>query len=166
MDLVDNDTFLARLSDLFASKKDKGSVWLTHKRLVHEGEDMKMNGAGHEDETEYSVLLRATDGHAKFSTRIQPDDLEKYHAAYGTLLKASMSTLRKRDRKREKQRAELQAQRRKKLSEEITVDGPKRGNGRKKRQRQAKALQKQQEAKERIEKAKEAREKAAAAAKS
>ncbi|KZO96422.1 signal recognition particle, SRP9/SRP14 subunit [Calocera viscosa TUFC12733] len=166
MDLVDNDTFLTRLSELFSSSKQKGSVWLTHKRYVYEGEDVKMSGVGAEDDNEYSVLLRATDGHTKFSTRIQPDELEKYHAAYGALLKSSMTTLRKRDRKREKQRAELQAQRRKKLSEELKVDGPKRGNGRKKRQRQDKALQKQQEAKERIEKAKEAREKAAAAAKS
>jgi len=89
--------------------------------------------------------------------QIHPDELEKYNTAYGALLKASMFALRKRDRKREKARAELQAQKRKKLAEEIKVDGPKRGNGRKKRQRLAKALQKQQETKERIEKAKEQR---------
>ncbi|KZT54122.1 signal recognition particle, SRP9/SRP14 subunit [Calocera cornea HHB12733] len=166
MELVDNDTFLTKLSELFSSHKQRGSVWLTHKRYVLEGDDVRMNGVEPEDEHEYPVLLRATDGHAKFSTRIHPDELEKYHAAYGTLLKASMPTLRKRDRKREKARAELKEQRRKKLSEEIKVDGPKRGNGRRKRQRQVKALQKQQETKDRIEKAQEAREKAAAAAKS
>ncbi|EJU02651.1 signal recognition particle SRP9/SRP14 subunit [Dacryopinax primogenitus] len=164
MDLVDNDTFLTKLSDLFAHTTRKGSVWLTHKRYVHEGEDIKMNGGGEEDGMEFSVLLRATDGHTKFSTRISPNDLEKYHSAYGTLLKKSMSTLRKRDRKREKLRADLQAQREKRLMEDIKVDGPKRGNGRRKRQRQVKALRKQQEQREVIQRAMEASRQRQAAA--
>ena len=56
-----------------------------------------------------------------------------------------MSTLRKRDKKREKQRAEQAAVRKRKLAEPVMIDGPKRGNGRRKRQRQVKAALKQQE---------------------
>ena len=51
------------------------------------------------------------------------------------MLKASMSTLRKRDKKREKLRAEALAKKKKRLLEEVVVSGPKRGAGRKKRKR-------------------------------
>jgi signal recognition particle subunit SRP14 len=60
-----------------------------------------------------------------------------------------MTTLRKRDKKREKLRAELAARRKRKLIEPIVVEGPKRGNGRRMRQRRIKASLKQQQAKER-----------------
>jgi signal recognition particle subunit SRP14 len=131
---------------------------------------------GAEDTREYPCLIRVTDGgSAKFSTRVRAihrftlnsrltfpsctqvssGELEKFHHAYGTLLKASMSTLRKRDKKREKLRVEQAARRKKKMTEPIVVDGPKRGNGRRKRQRLFKALAKQevsqQKAKEREE---------------
>lgn len=46
-----------------------------------------------------------------------------------------MSTLRKRDKKREKQRAEESARRKRRLAEDVAIEGPKRGNGRRKRQR-------------------------------
>jgi signal recognition particle subunit SRP14 len=123
-------------------------------------------------EQEYPCLLRASDGHtANFSTKvgivftsmliasdnrnaptqIQPGDLPKFNAAYGTLLKSSMTTLRKRDKKKEKRKAEAAALRKKKLMEPITVLGSKRGNGRRKRQRRIKAVIKQDEARKRFE---------------
>ena len=46
-----------------------------------------------------------------------------------------MSTLRKRDKKREKLRAEGLGKKKKRLTEEVVVSGPKRGAGRKKRKR-------------------------------
>ena len=46
-----------------------------------------------------------------------------------------MSSLRKRDKKREKHRAEALANKKKRLLEEVIVSGPKRGAGRKKRKR-------------------------------
>jgi len=46
-----------------------------------------------------------------------------------------MSTLRKRDKKREKHRAEGLAKKKKRLMEEVDISGPKRGAGRKKRKR-------------------------------
>ena len=67
--------------------------------------------------------------------QVEPSDLETFHSEYGTLLKASMSTLRKRDKKREKLKAEALTQKKKRLMEEVTVSGPKRGAGRKKRKR-------------------------------
>lgn len=58
--------------------------------------------------------------------------------------------LRKRDKKREKLRAERAAARRKKLAQDIVIEGPKRGNGRSKRQRRVKAAKKLEEARARI----------------
>ncbi|KAG6812427.1 hypothetical protein H0H92_002893 [Tricholoma furcatifolium] len=144
MKLVDNDTFLSQLTDLFNEKKEKGTIWLTHKRLKHDGNDAVMDDAS--ESREYPCLLRVTDGKkTRFSTEVEPSSLEKFYAAYGTLLKTSMTTLRKRDKKREKIRSEQAAQRKKKMTEPVVIDGPKRGNGRRKRQRQLKATLKQQE---------------------
>lgn len=77
--------------------------------------------------------------------KVNPGELERFHVAYGALLKSSMTTLRKRDKKREKTRAEQAARRKKRMTENVTIRGPKRGNGRRIRQRQVKAALKQQE---------------------
>ncbi|KAF8586242.1 signal recognition particle SRP9/SRP14 subunit [Ramaria rubella] len=151
MSLVDNTTFLKRLTELFADKKGKGTIWLTHKRYSHDGDDTLMLSGIAEDDKEYPCLVRASDGKTvQFSTRVQPGDLDRFHSAYGALLKTSMTTLRKRDKKREKQRAEQQATRKRKLAETIIVQGSKRGNGRRKRQRLIKAALRQEEARRKV----------------
>jgi signal recognition particle subunit SRP14 len=68
-----------------------------------------------------------------------------------------MTTLRKRDKKREKQRAEQAARRRQRRLLPIKIEGPKRGNGRKKRQRRIKAALKQEESKRRFQEREEAK---------
>ncbi|KAJ6601132.1 signal recognition particle, SRP9/SRP14 subunit [Mycena vulgaris] len=165
MELLDNDSFLQRLAALFDSSKEHGSIWLTHKRLIHDGEDVAMTEAdGADDAREYPCLIRATDGDAaKFETRVSSGELEKFHHAYGALLKASMGTLRKRDKKREKQRAEQAARRKKKMTEPILVEGPKRGNGRRKRQRLLKAVAKQEVSQQKAKEREEASAKSSAA---
>jgi signal recognition particle subunit SRP14 len=81
--------------------------------------------------------------------KVEPGHLDKFHAAYGTLLKASMTpTLRKRDKKKEKMRADKVALRKKKLAELIVVKGGKRGAGRRQRQRKEKAALKRETIKE------------------
>ncbi|KAH7911628.1 signal recognition particle, SRP9/SRP14 subunit [Hygrophoropsis aurantiaca] len=156
MQLVDNTTFLAQLTALFESSKDSGTIWLTHKRLIRDGEDSVMQSG--DESKEYPCIVRVTNGQdAEFSTKVESSQLYKFHGAYGALLKASMTTLRKRDKKREKLRAEQLAQRKQRLAEPVVVSGPKRGNGRRKRQRLAKAAVKQEEKKERIQKREEAK---------
>jgi signal recognition particle subunit SRP14 len=91
--------------------------------------------------------------------KVSPEDLDKFHVAYGALLKTSMATLRKRDKKREKQRAEQQVIRKRKLAETIEVRGPKRGNGRRKRQRLVKAALRQEEARKKVSDREEAKSK-------
>ncbi|KAF8547846.1 signal recognition particle, SRP9/SRP14 subunit [Imleria badia] len=160
MQLVDNDTFLKQLTALFESTKDKGTIWLTHKRLTHDGEDATMDDADPDGEKEYPCLIRVTDGKkANFSTHVISSNLPKFHAAYGSLLKASFTTLRKRDKKREKLRAEQLAKRKQRMAEPVVVNGPKRGNGRRKRQRKVKAAIRQEQAKEQVAKREEERAK-------
>ncbi|KAH9897688.1 signal recognition particle, SRP9/SRP14 subunit [Cubamyces lactineus] len=157
MQLVDNETFLKQLSALFESSAKSGSIWLTHKRLTREDGDVHMSSE--DGSAEFPCLVRVTDGKdTKFSTVVQPSDLDQFHAAYGSMLKSSMSaTLRKRDKKREKQRAEEAARKKRRLQEEIAVEGPKRGNGRRKRQRKIKAALKLEEAKKRAQERDEAK---------
>lgn len=91
--------------------------------------------------------------------QVLSSDLDKFYSAYGALLKASMTTLRKRDKKREKQRAEQLAKRKQRMADPVVINGPKRGNGRRKRQRQVKAALRHEEMKERAAKKEEARAK-------
>ncbi|PAV22572.1 signal recognition particle SRP9 SRP14 subunit [Pyrrhoderma noxium] len=154
MQLVDNDTFLKQLASLFETSNQKGSsIWLTHKRLTYEGEDAVMkDGNDVSDDREYPCILRATDGkNVNISTHVLPGELEKFHSAYGALLKGSMPSLRKRDKKREKEKAERIAARKKLATEPIVVDGSKRGSGRRKRQRKVKAALKQEESRKKFE---------------
>ena len=73
-----------------------------------------------------------------------------------------MITLRKRDKRREKLRAEEAAKRKKKMTEPIVLDGAKRGKGRKQRQRKIKALIKQEGSQKKFQEREEERKKAGA----
>lgn len=153
-----------------------------HILVTHDGEDASMKHEDSaEDTREYPCYVRVMDGKdVRFSTKVcksarihvylpfqrfllqvNPGDLEKFHAAYGALLKSSMATLRKRDKKREKTRAEQAVRRKKRMSEDITIRGAKRGNGRRRRQRQVKAALKQQESQSKFKEREEKRKNAA-----
>ncbi|KAI0094237.1 signal recognition particle SRP9/SRP14 subunit [Irpex rosettiformis] len=159
MQLVDYETFFKQLAALFEASKDKGSVWLTHKRLTHDGEDASTAPDPINDTKEYPCLVRVTNGkEVNFSTRVEAGELDKFHAEYGALLKASISPLlRKRDKKREKQRAEEVAHRKKRLAENVIVEGSKRGAGRRKRTRLLKRAIRQEEQRKRVHEREEAR---------
>ncbi|CAG7853690.1 SubName: Full=Uncharacterized protein {ECO:0000313/EMBL:CCA75001.1} [Serendipita indica DSM 11827] len=104
-------------------------------------------------EREYPCLLRATDGkETTIATHVRSSALPQFHAHYGALLKSTMTqTLRKRDKKKEKARQEILALKKKKILEGVTVAGPKRGNGRRKRVRLEKAKVRLEEARKRME---------------
>ena len=141
--------------------------------VTHDGDDVTMDST--DDTREYPCIIRATDGKgveisthvrtsfsrihhdptAQLSSQITSGQLDKFFGAYGALLKSSMSTLRKRDKKREKVRADKHAARKQRLAEPIRIEGPKRGKGRKKRQRRVKAALKQEAARQRVQETKE-----------
>ncbi|KAG9085414.1 hypothetical protein FRC06_003603 [Ceratobasidium sp. 370] len=159
MELVENDVFLTRLAELFNKcNTSKGSVWLTHKRLTYEPNGPPERAG---DDREYPCLVRAVDGrNVKFSTTVSSAQLPKFHTAYSTLLRQSMPGLRKRDKKKEKAKAEQAAARRTKFETDVVVTGAKRGKGRAKRQRQVKAAIKQQETRRLIAERQQSRQKA------
>ena len=72
-----------------------------------------------------------------------PNALDKFHAAYGAVLKNSMPKLRKRDKKKEKERADRIAAAKKRIMDPVIIEGSKRQNGRRKRQRRIAAARKQ-----------------------
>ncbi|KAL7412206.1 signal recognition particle, SRP9/SRP14 subunit [Mrakia frigida] len=158
---VSNDDFLVRLQSLLDKNKTLGSVWITQKRLTYtptpaEEEEAQLNedvdmGEGSSSllsEKEWPCVVKASDGEIKFSTQISPSDLPSFTLAYGTLLKASLAPhLKKRDKKKEKARAEDIVKEKKKL-EAILAAGVgeegKRGKGRSRRQKRIKSVQKAQ----------------------
>ncbi|KAH8119813.1 hypothetical protein DFH11DRAFT_1499946 [Phellopilus nigrolimitatus] len=115
---------------------------------------------GESDGKEYPCLIRATDGkEVKLSTHVLPGELDKFHAAYGALLKSSMPALRKRDKKREKEHTERVARVKKRMTVPVVIEGSKRGAGRRKRQRRIKAALKQEESRKKYEEREQAKTK-------
>ena len=92
----------------------------------------------------YASIIIHTHFPLEISQQVKTSELIKFHAAYGALLKSSMTTLRKRDKKREKLRGEQAAARKQRMTEPVLIEGAKRGAGRRKRQRLVKQAEKQQ----------------------
>lgn len=93
-----------------------------------------------------------------YPDQVDANELTKFYSAYAILLKSSLSlTLRKRDKKKEKTKQDQILKRKKRMTEPVVVDGPKRGAGRRKRQRQIKATIKQAEAQKKFKEREEKR---------
>ncbi|GAA5869798.1 hypothetical protein JCM16303_001797 [Sporobolomyces ruberrimus] len=188
---LSNETFLERLSELFESRKDAGSVFLTTKRLTYEApdtedeseQDVKMQDEPEPEpsaststdtpvspsEKEFPLIVRATDGKSKkdtktkLSTIVQPSDYPSFIDQYTQILRSSLSATLRPKRKRTAANASSGGGTSKKSKSKSTassksqattttggaegttssagfsptlpkVVGPRRGNGRKKRQ--------------------------------
>ncbi|GAA5998348.1 RNA-binding signal recognition particle subunit SRP14 [Rhodotorula paludigena] len=128
--LLSNDEFLTRLEALLAAQKDHGTVFITQKRHTYQpeastsaagaaaGGDVEMNDAGaggadEEEDREWPLLVRATEGNGKdkgkkvnISTVVQPADADAFISSYSTLLRASFAaSLRPKRKKADQQRA-------------------------------------------------------------
>ena len=100
-----------------------------------------------------------TSSHTHSPNKVMPTELDRFFNVYGNLLKSSMNTLRKRDKKREKLRADKATARKQRLAKDVVVEGSKRGNGRRKRQRKVKAAEKREEARKRMQEREDAKNK-------
>ncbi|WWC73830.1 uncharacterized protein I206_107802 [Kwoniella pini CBS 10737] len=151
--LVSPEEFLTKLEGCFSDPSSSSSVWLTHKRLTYNEGDVQMDDEENEDGPEYEVLIRCTQGDNKFSAKIPASSLSTFHATYGSLLKSSFAPLmRKRDKKKEKLRAEKLTKKRREVYVDLEVgQAGKRGKGRRQRQRKIKAQKKKEAERERIE---------------
>ncbi|GAA5921590.1 hypothetical protein JCM3775_003120 [Rhodotorula graminis] len=116
---LSNDEFLTRLEQLFASRKDKGSVFLVQKRMTYEpeaststaaapaaGDDVDMDARPDDADREYPLLLRATDGKSnkdaktKLSTVVLPANLDTFLERYSSLLRTEFASALRPKRKR------------------------------------------------------------------
>ncbi|KAL2920869.1 Signal recognition particle 14 kDa protein [Bienertia sinuspersici] len=105
---LNSDSFLNELTAMFERSTEKGSVWVTLKRSsmkskVHKN---KMNTAG--EAIDYRCLIRATDGKKKISTTVGPKEHQRFQASYATILKAHMTSLKKRERKDKRKAADTE----------------------------------------------------------
>jgi signal recognition particle subunit SRP14 len=90
--LLDNSKFLSQLELLFTKSKEKGTVYITMKRFAHK--------KAQSEDVEYASLLRATFGKTKISTRIEPQDLERFNNDYISICRIHMDSLKKKERKK------------------------------------------------------------------
>ncbi|KAF5942212.1 hypothetical protein HYC85_019854 [Camellia sinensis] len=110
--LLQPDPFLNELTSMFEHSTEKGSVWdlegffdfcfcvVSIASMKSKVKRNKMTTAG--EEIEYRCLIRATDGKKTISTLVGSKDHQRFQASYGTILKARMTALKKRERKDEK----------------------------------------------------------------
>ncbi|PON92434.1 Signal recognition particle, SRP14 subunit [Trema orientale] len=106
MVLLQLDPFLNELTSMFERSTEKGSVWVTLKRssLQSKVDKNKQKTAG--EAIEFRCLIRATDGKKTISTSVGAKDHMRFQASYATILKAHMTSLKKRERKEKKKAVE------------------------------------------------------------
>ncbi|XP_025207275.1 uncharacterized protein LOC112603074 [Melanaphis sacchari] len=94
MVLLDKTKFLEELNILFNTSQSSGSVRITMKLLLlnKEPKDQKVKI---EVPKEKVCLIRATFKNKKLSTRITADEVSSFQEEYCTLLKNSLSSLKK-----------------------------------------------------------------------
>ncbi|KAL4566486.1 hypothetical protein LXL04_030602 [Taraxacum kok-saghyz] len=93
------DPFLSELTNMFEHTTEKGSVWVTLKHSSDKSKVQrdKMESSG--KEVEFKCLIRATDGKKNISTLVGMKDHQRFQASYATILKARMTSLKKREKK-------------------------------------------------------------------
>ncbi|CED85596.1 Signal recognition particle, subunit Srp14 [Phaffia rhodozyma] len=146
-DVVSNEEFLVKLQSLLGTTEKAGSVWITQKRLTWQDPSVMETVEEDESKRTWSCAIKASDGKTKFTTHVPSTSLDTFSTSYGTLLKASFAPhLRKRDKKKEKSKAEILVRERKRLEVVVQKGLPdetgKRGKGRGRHQRKVKALRK------------------------
>jgi len=141
--------------------------WLAQNLLIQTNIKLSMSRSCDRWQEE-QILNQSTSHHIfiriilfNFRVQVGSGELLKFQTHYRPLLKASMTTLRKRDKKQEKLRSE-EAAKRKKMTEPIILHGPKRGKGRRTHQRKVKALLKQEESQKKFREREEAMKKSEA----
>ncbi|KAK9842006.1 hypothetical protein WJX81_003819 [Elliptochloris bilobata] len=91
---LEADKFLNELGRLFERTKVKGSVSITMKRS-----NLKPRKSRHPNsDAVYHCLIRATDGKKKVTTTVSGKDHVRFQGSYGTILKAHMDNLKRREK--------------------------------------------------------------------
>ncbi|CAH1412022.1 unnamed protein product [Lactuca virosa] len=100
------DPFLNELTTMFEHTTEKGSVWVTLKHSSDKSKVQKNKMITAGKELEYKCLVRATDGKKNISTLVGTKEHQRFQAYYATILKARMTSLKKREKKDKKKAAD------------------------------------------------------------
>ncbi|KAK9665032.1 hypothetical protein RND81_14G085700 [Saponaria officinalis] len=99
MPALNTDAFLNELTAMYERTTEKGSIWVTMKRssMMAKVHRNKLKTA--DQPIDYRCLVRATDGKKTISTTVGAKEHLRFQASYATILKAHMTSLKKRERK-------------------------------------------------------------------
>eukprot|EP00695_Tsukubamonas_globosa_P001370 TRINITY_DN238_c0_g1_i1.p1 TRINITY_DN238_c0_g1~~TRINITY_DN238_c0_g1_i1.p1 ORF type:complete len:115 (+),score=31.88 TRINITY_DN238_c0_g1_i1:53-346(+) len=93
--LVEPDSFLNKVNQLFEKTKDKGTVWITFKKhtpfvAAKSKKESTEHAAAHptKPEPEEKCMMRVTDGKKKFSTIISAREVVRFQLSFSTICKA------------------------------------------------------------------------------
>uniref|UniRef100_A0A8D8RX41 Signal recognition particle 14 kDa protein n=1 Tax=Cacopsylla melanoneura TaxID=428564 RepID=A0A8D8RX41_9HEMI len=92
---LDGDAFLAELSKLFQNSKTSGSITLTMKRYDGRTKPIPRDPAKEQVPTESMCLIRAQYKNKKIRTVVHAREVNKFQLAYCSLLKTSITGLKK-----------------------------------------------------------------------
>ncbi|KAG0565221.1 hypothetical protein KC19_8G174700 [Ceratodon purpureus] len=108
MVLLELDPFLNELTKLYENTKKSGTVWVTLKRSTLQRQKKRKTieetPAKVPEPSEFRCLVRATDGKKKISCSLTAKDHLRFQTSYGTVLKAHMDSLKKKEKKDKKEK--------------------------------------------------------------
>ncbi|KAF9434420.1 hypothetical protein BGZ76_008052 [Entomortierella beljakovae] len=97
--LVDNDKFLTRMAKAFEDSKTVKSIRAAEEAVEKVAGDTVMETD--DKDKEYATVVRLASGtKTKFSTLVQPHDLERFMVQYTNIIKINMDALKKKERKK------------------------------------------------------------------
>ncbi|KAI5740370.1 hypothetical protein M8J76_003134 [Diaphorina citri] len=92
---LEGDAFLAELSKLFQNSKNNGPITLTMKRYDGRTKPIPRDPLKQHTPNESMCLIRATWKNKKIRTVVHAREVNKFQLAYCSLLKSSISGLKK-----------------------------------------------------------------------
>ncbi|XP_074292001.1 signal recognition particle 14 kDa protein-like [Silene latifolia] len=107
MPALNTDAFLNELTAMYERSTEKGSVWVTMKRSSLMAKVHRNKLKSSDQPIDYRCLIRATDGKKTISTSVGAKEHQRFQASYATILKAHMTSLKKRERKEKRKTADL-----------------------------------------------------------
>ncbi|KAI8807646.1 signal recognition particle, SRP9/SRP14 subunit [Cladochytrium replicatum] len=114
---LDNDVFLVALGKQFEKTKTKGTVYITMKRFAFEKKRQLKRELGNmptEDELsnpdfDYPCLIRAVCGNEKMSTKVLPENTDKFLEKYAIITRAHMDSLKKKEKTKKAKKVKIDA---------------------------------------------------------
>ncbi|KAL1520074.1 hypothetical protein AB1Y20_023549 [Prymnesium parvum] len=96
MTLLDPDAFLTQLTRILERSRGQGTLYVTMKRYA--GKEGKMGGEV--AAADFRCLVRAVGAKQKISAMIAAKDHRRFMQSYGNIMKISLDSLKKKEKKR------------------------------------------------------------------